>query len=57
MDEPPFSLAFVMGFAVPAIFFYLASDANKNKLPDHLNRILSDRIRVRARKEKLLENV
>ncbi len=32
MDEPPFSLAFVMvkeSFAVPAILFYLASDANK----------------------------
>ncbi len=41
MDEPPFSLAFVMvkeSFAVPAILFYLASDANKNKSQDHLNR-------------------
>jgi hypothetical protein len=40
MDEPPFSLAFVMvkeSFIVPAILFYLASDANKNKRPDHLN--------------------
>ena len=39
MDKPPFSLAFVMvkeSFAVPAIQFYLASDANKNKRPDHL---------------------
>jgi hypothetical protein len=39
MDEPPFSLAFVMvkeSFVVPAILFYLASDANKNKRPDHL---------------------
>ncbi len=40
MDEPPFSLAFVMAkesFAVPAILFYLASNANKNKHPDHLH--------------------
>ncbi len=40
MDEPPFSLAFVMvkeSFVVPARIFYLASDANKNKRPDHLN--------------------
>jgi hypothetical protein len=41
MDELPFfSLAFVMvkeSFAVPAILFYLASDANKNKRQDHLN--------------------
>jgi hypothetical protein len=32
MDEPPFSLAFVMvkeRFAVPAILFYLASNATK----------------------------
>ena len=32
MDEPPFSLAFVMvkeSFAVPASFFYLESAANK----------------------------
>jgi hypothetical protein len=42
MDEPPFSLAFVMvkeSFVVPAILFYLpnlASDASKNKRPDHL---------------------
>ncbi len=39
MDEPPFSLAFVMvkeSFVVPARLFYLASDANKNKRPDHL---------------------
>ncbi len=39
MDEPPFSLAFVMvkkSFVVPAILFYLASNANKNKRPDHL---------------------
>jgi hypothetical protein len=40
MDEPPFSLAFVMvkeSFADPAILFYLlASDANKNKRQDHL---------------------
>jgi hypothetical protein len=39
MDEPPFSLAFVMvkeSFAGPAILFYLASDANKNKRQDHL---------------------
>ncbi len=42
MDEPPFSLAFVMVkeiFVVPARLFYLASDANKNKRPDHLNPI------------------
>jgi hypothetical protein len=40
MDEPPFSLAFVMvkeSFVIPARLFYLASDANKNKRPDHLN--------------------
>jgi hypothetical protein len=40
MDEPPFSLAFVMvkeSFVVPARLFYLASNANKNKRPDHLN--------------------
>ncbi len=39
MDEPPFSLAFVMvkeSFVVPTILFYLASDANKNKRLDHL---------------------
>ncbi len=39
MDEPPFSLAFVMvkeSFVVPAILFYLASNANKNKHQDHL---------------------
>ncbi len=39
MDKPPFSLAFVMvteSFAVPAILFYLASEANKNKRQDHL---------------------
>jgi hypothetical protein len=38
MEEPPFCLAFVMvkeSFAVPAILFYLASDANKNKCQDH----------------------
>ncbi len=42
MDEPPFSLDFVMvkeSFAGPAILFYLASDANKNKRQDHLNPI------------------
>ena len=41
MDEPPFSLAFVMvkeSFAGPAILFYLASDANKNKCQDHLKK-------------------
>ncbi len=41
MDKPPFSLAFVMvkeSFAGPAILFYLASDANKNKQEDDLNR-------------------
>ena len=41
MDEPPFSLALVMvkeSFAGPAILFYLASDANKNKRQDHLKR-------------------
>ncbi len=35
MDEPPFSLAFVMvkeSFAGPAILFYLASDANKTSV-------------------------
>jgi hypothetical protein len=40
MDELPFSLAFVMvkeSFAGPAILFYLASNANKNKHQDHLN--------------------
>ncbi len=40
MDEPPFSLAFVMvkeSFVVPARLFYLASNANKNKRPDNLN--------------------
>ncbi len=40
MDEPPFSLPFVMvkeSFVVPARLFYLASDANKNKRPDNLN--------------------
>jgi hypothetical protein len=40
MYEPPFSLAFVMvkeSFADPAILFYLASDANKNKREDNLN--------------------
>jgi hypothetical protein len=40
MDEPPFSLAFIMvkeSFAGPAILIYLASDANKNKRQDHLN--------------------
>ena len=34
MDEPPFSLTFVMvkkSFDVPAIFFCLESAANKNK--------------------------
>ncbi len=39
MDELPFSLAFGMvkeSFAGPAILFYLASDANKNKRQDHL---------------------
>jgi hypothetical protein len=39
MDEPPFSLAFIMvkeSFAVPAILFYLASGTNKNKHQDHL---------------------
>jgi hypothetical protein len=44
MDEPPFSLAFVMvkeSFVVPARLFYLASKANKNKCPDHLNTNLS----------------
>jgi hypothetical protein len=40
MDKPPFSLAFVMvkeSFVVPARLFYLASDDNKNKRPDHHN--------------------
>ncbi len=40
MDKPPFSLAFIMvkeSFAGPAILFYLASNANKNKHQDHLN--------------------
>jgi hypothetical protein len=40
MDKPSFSLAFVMvkeSFAVPAILFYLASNANKNQCQDHLN--------------------
>jgi hypothetical protein len=39
MNEPPFSLDFVMvkeSFVVPAILFYLASNATKNKRPDHL---------------------
>ncbi len=43
MDEPPFSLAFVMvkeSFVVPAGLFYLASVANKNKRPDHLKHSL-----------------
>jgi hypothetical protein len=42
MDEPPFSLAFVMvkeRFVGPAILFYLASDANKNKRQDHLKQL------------------
>ncbi len=41
IDEPPFSLAFVMvkeSFVVPTILFYLASDATKNKRPDRLNK-------------------
>jgi hypothetical protein len=39
MDKPPFSFAFVMekeSFVVPAILFYLASGANKNKRQGHL---------------------
>ncbi len=39
MDKPSFSLVFVMvkeSFAGPAILFYLASDANKNKREDDL---------------------
>jgi hypothetical protein len=39
MDKLPFSLAFVMvkeSFAGPAILFYLASNATKNKRQDHL---------------------
>jgi hypothetical protein len=39
MDNPLFSLAFVMvkeSFAVPAILFYLASNATKNKCQDHV---------------------
>ncbi len=49
MDEPPFSLAFVMvkeSFAGPAILFYLASDANKNKREDDL-KLSSVRLCVR----------
>ncbi len=40
MNELPLSLAFFMvkeSFAVPAILFYLASNANKNHHTDHLN--------------------
>ncbi len=47
MDEPKFSLAFVTvkeSFVVPARLFYLASNANKNKRPDHLN--LEEPVRV-----------
>ncbi len=44
MDEPPFSLAFVMvkvkeSFVIPTKFFYLESAANKNKWGDDLNRL------------------
>jgi hypothetical protein len=42
MDELPFSLAFIMvkeSIAVPAILFYLAIHANKNKRQDHLDRL------------------
>jgi hypothetical protein len=44
MDKPPFSLAFVIvkeSFVVPARLFYLASDANKNKRPDHLKNAIA----------------
>jgi hypothetical protein len=53
MEEPPFSLAFVMvkeSFAGPAILFYLASDANKNKGQDHLKvlmRLTNTKITIR----------
>ncbi len=52
MDEPPFSLAFVMvkkSFAGPAILFYLASEANKNKRQDHLNSLTPKSVPARTK--------
>ena len=42
MDEPPFSLAFIMvkdGFVIAAILCYLSSDANKDRRGGHLVRM------------------
>ncbi len=44
MDGPPICRAFIMvgkSFDIPAILFYLASDANKNKREDDQHGMVS----------------